>query len=66
MDINKVKSALKPDTLSQQAYSGKITQRETVTVFAEDGTPIHKDMDIYLSWDTIAKILAMVSDRAGL
>ena len=66
MNIERVKNALAPDHQSQAAYTGRIKQTETVTVFAEDGTPIQKEVTFYISWDSISEILALVRKRAGL
>ena len=66
MNIERVKNALAPDHQSQAAYTGRVKQTETVTVFAEDGTPIQKEVTFYISWDSISEILALVRKRAGL
>ena len=65
MNNERVKNALAPDHHSQAAYTGRIRQTETVTVFAEDGTPIQKEVTFYISWDSIAQFLALVRKRAG-
>ncbi len=66
MDIERVKAALAPDHRSQKSYAGHITQTETVILYTEDGTPIQKDVQIYISWDSIAQLLALVRKRAGI
>ena len=66
MNIERVKNALAPDHQSQAAYTGRIKQTETVTVFAEDGTPIQKEVTFYISWNSIAQFLALVRKRVGL
>ena len=66
MNNEKVKAALAPDHFSQAAYTGRVTQTETVVVHAEDGTPIQKEVTFYISWDSIAQILAMARLRADL
>ena len=65
MNTERVKNALAPDYQSQAAYTGRIKQTETVTVFAEDGTPFQKEVTFYISWDSIAQFLALVRKRAG-
>ena len=65
MNIERVKNALASDHQSQAAYTGRIKQTETVTVFAEDGMPIQKEVTFYISWDSIAQFLALVRKRAG-
>lgn len=69
MDTDKIKAitaALASDHHSKAAYTGRIQQSETVTVYAEDGTPIQKEVSFFISWDTIDQILTMVRNRAGL
>lgn len=62
----RVKAALTPDFHSQAAYTGRLTQTETVTVVLEDGTAVEQEVTIYISWDTIKNMLAMVANRAGV
>ena len=66
MNDERVKNALAPDFHSQAAYTGRVTQTETVVVHAEDGTPIQKEVTFYISWDSICQILALVRKRAGV
>lgn len=66
MNNEKVKAALASDHFSQAAYTGRVTQTETVVVHAEDGTPIQKEVTFYISWDSISQILAMARLRADL
>lgn len=63
---NKVRQALAPDHGSQAAYAGRIKQTEIVEIFDENGTPIQKEVTFYISWDTIAQVLALVRKRAGI
>lgn len=64
--IKAITAALASDHHSKAAYTGRIEQRETVTVHAEDGTPIQKEVSFFISWDTIDAILTMVRQRASL
>jgi len=66
MNEDRVKAALADDHFSKAAYTGKVTQTERVTVFTEDGTPIEKDVTIYISWDSVSAILKLVQERAGI
>lgn len=68
MTINeeRIRAALTPDHHSQAAYTGRIKQTETIVVHTEDGTPIQRDITCYISWDSIAQILAMIAKRAGI
>ena len=66
MNNEKVKAALAPDYFSQSAYTGRVKQTETVVVYAEDGTPIQKEVTFYISWGSISEILALVRKRVGL
>lgn len=66
MNQEKVKAALAPDSYSQHAYAGMVSQTETVVVHAEDGTPIQKEVTFYISWDSISQILALARVRAGI
>lgn len=56
--------AVASDHHSEAAYTGRVFQTEKVTVFAEDGTPIEKEVSFAISWDSISKILGLVRNRA--
>lgn len=66
MNPERVKAALAADHHSRSAYTGQLVQRETVEIVTEDGTSIQKEVDIYISWDTISNMLTMIRNRAGL
>lgn len=66
MNAERVKAALAADHHSRSAYAGRISQKEVVTVTTEDGTPIQKEVEIFLTWDTISNMLELVRERAGL
>lgn len=66
MNIDRIKAAVDPDFNSQGAYTGRVIQRETVTVLDGEGNPIHKEVDVVISWDTIKQILALVRERMQL
>lgn len=61
-----VLQALEPDRKSQAAYSGQVTQHETVTIFSEDGTPFEKEVTFLISWDSILKIMSLIKKRASI
>lgn len=63
---NKVQKALAPDHGSQAAYAGRIKQTEIVEIIDENGTYIQREVTFYISWDTIAQVLALVRKRAGI
>ncbi len=64
--LSRLIAATKATTKTQQAYTGRIIQRETVTVQDEQGNPIQKEIDVYLTWDTIKEVLSLIRARAGL
>jgi hypothetical protein len=59
-------AAIASDHFSQSAYTGRVKQTETIIVYAEDGTPIQKEVTFYITWDSISQILALARKRAGL
>jgi hypothetical protein len=61
-----VLAAIKPDFYSKAAYSGQISQMEQVTVILDDGTYIEKEINVLLSWETIAKVLMLIQKRAEI
>ncbi len=62
----RIRAALAMDHHSRSAYTGRISQTETVIVHDQNGVPIQKDVSIFISWDTIEQILNMVRSRANL
>ena len=64
--IERIHAALTPDHHSKSAYVGRISQNISVIVHAEDGTPIQKELSIFISWDSIELIMNMIRKRAGL
>ncbi len=62
----RINSALDSDHHSRSAYTGRIQQTETVILHDENGVPIQKDISFFISWDSIAKLLAIIKERAGL
>lgn len=66
MNVDKIKAALADDHHSRNAYTGRIKQRVETHTFAEDGTPIHLEVDVMISWDTFKQMLGLVRERAGL
>lgn len=61
-----LKAAITPDHHSRWAYSGQVTQRETVTIIDEDGTAFEKDVSFAVSWESISKVLDLINKRAGI
>lgn len=51
---------------SQIAYAGKIKQTEHVSIIDSHGNVHEKDVEIYISWDSIVQILNLVRERAGI
>lgn len=66
MNNQRVKAALTANNDSRVAYAGKISQKETVTIYTDDGVAVQKEIEIFITWDTISKMLDMVRNRAGL
>ena len=61
-----LKAAVSTDFHSRSAYTGHVTQTETVTIIAEDGTPFEKEVSFPISWDSISKILDLIRERARI
>ena len=59
-------AALASDPASQIAYAGKIKQTEHVSIIDSHGNVHEKEVEIYISWDSIAQILNLVRERAGI
>lgn len=64
--ITKLKSAVASDSASQMAYAGQVSQTEHVSIIDSHGNVHEKEVEIYISWDSIAKILNLVRQRAGI
>lgn len=63
---SRVITALTDNYDSRAAYLGRVTQRETITVYTEDGTPIQTEVDVYITLETVFKILALALKKIGL
>lgn len=66
MSIERISAALSDNFQNRNAYTGKVTQHVKVSTFLEDGTPVEIDQEVYLSWETINKVLELVRNKAGL
>lgn len=66
MNLLKLISALNTDWDNRAAYINRIKQTERVTVFAEDGTAIEKDVEFFVNWESIKAVLELVRKKAGL
>lgn len=62
----RVRNSLEPDHNSKSAYTGRITQTETVIIYDENGVPIQKEFSFFITWDTIKQMLEMIKKRAHL
>lgn len=59
-------TAVNPSWYNRGDYSNRVKQKERVTVFTEDGTPIEKDIEFFISWGSIQAILRLVQQKARL
>ncbi len=59
-------NAVKPDFTILPEYVGRIKQKETVTVFSEDGTATEHEVEFFISKESIQGILGLVRQKAGL
>ena len=59
-------TAVNPSWYNRGDYSNRVKQTERVTVFTEDGTPIEKDVEFFISWESIQAILRLVQQKARL
>lgn len=57
-------AATAPDHHSRAAYTGRIIQKEHVTIISDDGTAFEKEVSFTISWDSIVKILDLIRERA--
>lgn len=64
-ELAAIRAATRPDAHSRAAYIGRVTQTESVTIIAEDGTSFEKEVTFSLSWDSISKILDLINKRAS-
>lgn len=64
MSAQNLSAALANTNQNRVAYAGQVSQKETIEIITEDGDVIHKDVVFFITWDTIAKILSMVGQRA--
>lgn len=58
-------AATMPDAQSKAAYIGRISQTETVTIIADDGTSFEKEVVFPINWDSISKILDLIGKRVA-
>lgn len=61
-----IKAAIAPDFHSRAAYTGRVTQKESVTIISDDGTSFEREVEFTVSWDSILKILSLIQIRAGV
>lgn len=62
-----IRAALASDTASQTAYASQaISQIEHVSIIDSHGNVHEKDVEVFISWVTISKILNLVRERAGI
>jgi L-rhamnose isomerase len=59
-------SALNADWNVRGDYIGRVKQKEKVTVFAEDGTPIETEIEFSISFESVRSILKLVREKANL
>lgn len=58
-------AAITPDHHSRSAYTGRVTQKERVTIIADDGTAFEADVSFFVSWDSISELLGIMKKRVG-
>ena len=63
---NRLVEATSINAENQMAYAGKIKQTEHVSIIDSHGNVHEKEVEIYISWDSIAQILNLVRERAGI
>lgn len=61
-----IQAAITPDHHSRSAYTGRVIQREWVTIISDDGTAFEKEVSFTLSWASISEILQLIKIRAGI
>lgn len=62
-----IRAALASDNASQMAYASQgISQIEHVSIIDSHGNVHEKDVEVFISWDSISKILNLVRERAGI
>lgn len=66
MDSARVKAALTPDFHSQAAYVGRVSQTTTCDVVLDSGEVISQEVTILLDWNSIKKVMALISERARI
>ena len=59
-------TALASDSASQMAYAGQVSQTEHVSIIDSHGNVHEKDVEVFISWDSISKILNLVRERARI
>ena len=59
-------TALASDSANQMAYAGQVSQTEHVSIIDSHGNVHEKDVEVFISWDSISKILNLVRERAGI
>ena len=58
--------AVTPSWHNKGYFNNRVKQTERVTVFAEDGTAIEKDVEFYISWESIKAILELARNKANI
>lgn len=66
IEVLKLIGAITPSWYNRDFYSNKIKQKERVTVFTEDGTPIETEIEFFISWESIQQVLKLVHQKARL
>lgn len=61
-----IRAALASDSASQMAYAGTISQIEQVSIIDSQGNVHEKEVEVFISWASISKILNLVRERAGI
>ena len=61
-----IRAALASDSASQLAYAGLVSQTEHVSIIDGHGNVHEKEVEVFISWDSISKILNLVRERAGI
>ena len=61
-----IRAALASDNASQMAYAGQVSQIEHVAIIDSHGNTHEKEVEVFISWASIDKILNLVRQRAGI
>lgn len=65
-ELLKLVNAITPHWSNRGDYTNRVKQKERVTVFTPDGTPIETEVEFFISWESIKAILSLVQKKARI